>query len=193
MNLGTIWSNKNSYNRSNRIINNNKPKRTPPRPPPPPPTLNVNNKSTRSFWGKATWYFFHVIASRINDNYYRTNCEYIWGFIKKICFNLPCPHCKTHATNYVKNINISQVNTRGKLERFLFDFHNSVNSRTGKQQESISTLNKYKNSNIKAIFDLFEERFFHSYIGRRQFDDWIKNEIRAEYYNFFNNVRTHFV
>ena len=191
MNLGTIWSNKNSYNRSNRIINNNKPKRSPP--PPPPPTLNVNNKSTRSFWGKATWYFFHVIASRINDNYYRTNCEYIWGFIKKICFNLPCPHCKTHATNYVKNINISQVNTRGKLERFLFDFHNSVNSSTGKQQESISTLNKYKNSNIKAIFDLFEERFFHSYIGRRQFDDWIKNEIRAEYYNFFNNVRTHFV
>ena len=191
MNLGTIWSNKNSYNRPNRIINNPKPKRTPP--PPPPTGLNVNNKSTRSFWGKPTWYFFHVVASRINPDYYRTNCEYIWNFIKKICFNLPCPHCQKHATNYVKNINISQVNTREKLERFLFNFHNSVNSRTGKQQENISTLNKYKNANIKSIFDLFEARLFHSYIGRRQFDDWIKNEIRGEYYTFFNNVRTHFV
>ena len=191
MNLGTIWSNKNSYNRPNKIINNPKPKRTPP--PPPPPSLNVNNKSTRSFWGKPTWYFFHVIASRINPDYYRRNCEYIWNFIKKICFNLPCPHCKKHATNYVKNINISQVNTREKLERFLFDFHNSVNSSTGKQQENISTLTKYKNANIKSIFDLFEARFFHSYIGRRQFDDWIKNEIKGEYYTFFNNVRTHFV
>ena len=190
MNLGTIWSNKNSYNRPNRIINNPKPKRT---PPPPPTGLNVNNKSTRSFWGKPTWYFFHVVASRINPDYYRTNCEYIWNFIKKICFNLPCPHCQKHATNYVKNINISQVNTREKLERFLFDFHNSVNSRTGKQQENISTLNKYRNANIKSIFDLFEVRFFHSYIGRRQFDDWIKNEIKGEYYTFFNNVRTHFV
>ena len=115
------------------------------------------------------------------------------GIYKKICFNLPCPHCKTHATNYVKNVHITTVNTREKLERFLFDFHNSVNSSTGKKEENISTLNKYKSANIKAIFDLFEKRFFHSYIGRRQFDDWIKNEIKAEYYNFFNNIRTKFI
>jgi len=191
MNLGTIWSNKKSFNRvPNRIINKPVIKRT---PPPPPPTLNVNNKSTRSFWGKPTWYFFHVIASRINNEYYRRNCEYIWGFIKKVCFNLPCPHCKTHATNYVKNIPLSNVNTKEKLERFLFDFHNSVNSRTGKNIENISTLNKYKLAKIKSIFTLFEQRFFHSYIGRRQFDDWIKNQLKIEYYEFYNNIRTNVV
>ena len=74
----------------------------------------------------------------------------------------------------------------------MFDFHNFVNTRTGKKRENRTMLQKYKKANIKAIFDLFEVRFFHSYIGRRNFDDWIKNDFKTKYYNFYNTVRTQF-
>ena len=56
----------------------------------------------------------------------------------------------------------------------------------------MSILQKYKQANVKKIFDLFEQRYFFSYIGRRHFDDWKKNEVKAEYYKFYNNVRTKF-
>ena len=74
----------------------------------------------------------------------------------------------------------------------LFEFHNSVNSRIGKQIVGRNVLTKYNRANIKQIFDLFEQRFFHSYIGRRQFDDWIKNDFRKKFIEFYNIVRTKF-
>ena len=185
MNLGTIWSKKQNLARAVvrnpvSIPKNNKIVR------------NVNKVSTRSFWGAAVWYFFHTVSGRINENYYRANYEYIWNFFKRICSTLPCPHCQKHAIQYVSKININKVNSKEKLKNIIFHFHNSVNSKTGKKIEPKSILEKYDRANIKKIFDLFEERFFHSYIGRRQFDDWIKNEVRQEYYKFYNNVRFHF-
>ena len=195
MNLGTIWSNSGSFkHNSNRVqkMNNVVAPPPPPRPVATNQGLNVNNRATRSFWGSATWFFFHTIACRINSNYYSQNYEYVWNFIKRICFTLPCPHCQQHATNYVKNVDVRLINTKEKLIKFLFDFHNSVNSRTGKKVENKSILEKYKSANIKKIFDFFEQRFFFSYIGRRQFDDWIKNEVKSEYYKFYNNLRSHF-
>ena len=199
MNLGTIWSNRGSFKHNTIIIQN-----TPKAPPPPQSrpqsrpavssnsTLNVNQKATRAFWGEATWFFFHTISCRINSDYYAQNYLYVWNFIKKICNTLPCPYCQQHASNYTKNVNMHQINTKEKLKKFLFDFHNSVNSRTGKKVENISILQKYQSANIKKIFDFFEQRFFYSYIGRRQFDDWIKNEVKTEYYKFYNNLRSNF-
>ena len=184
MNLGTIWSNKPTVNRIVRPppVNNNNTVQT----------RNVNSVATRSYWGTAVWYFFHTISCRINEGFYNSNYEYVWGFIKRICHTLPCPHCQKHSIAYISNININQVRTKSQLKNVLFNFHNSVNGRTGKRIEHISILDKYNRANIKKIFDLFEERFFHSYIGRRQFDDGIKNQVKGEYYNFYNTVRTHF-
>tara|TARA_B100000902_G_scaffold162469_1_gene157781 strand:+ start:1202 stop:1789 length:588 start_codon:yes stop_codon:yes gene_type:complete len=194
MNLGTIWSNSGSF-KQNSNTKMNLPRVVNTRPPPSTPSntnLNVNKKSTRSFWGSATWFFFHTISCRINNDYYAQNYLYVWNFIKRICNTLPCPYCQQHASNYTKNVNMNQINTKEKLKKFLFDFHNSVNSRTGKKVENISILQKYQSANIKKIFDFFEQRFFYSYIGRRQFDDWIKNEVKTEYYKFYNNLRSNF-
>ena len=184
MNLGTIWSNKPPANTviiPRTSINNNS-----------VVAKNVNSAATRSFWGTAVWYFFHTISCRINEAFYNSNYEYIWGFIKRICQTLPCPHCQTHAVSYISKININEVRTKNQFKNVIFNFHNSVNSRIGKRVENISILDKYNRANIKKIFDLFEERFFYSYIGRRQFDDWIKNEVKTEYYKFYNIVRTQF-
>ena len=184
MNLGTIWSNKpvqpsNQHTPQSNIQNNIE--------------RHVNQASTRSYWGTAVWFLFHTISCRIDANFYASNYMYIWGFIKKICHTLPCPLCQKHASEYVDKISNNQINTKDRLKTVLFNFHNSVNSRTGKQVVGTNVLNKYNRANIKQIFDLFEARFFYSYIGRRHFDDWIKNEVRGEYYKFYNIVRTKFI
>ena len=65
-----------------------------------------------------------------------------------------------------------------KLIKTLFDFHNDVNSKTGKGVMNIGVLQKYKSANLNKILELFKSRFFVSYIGRRHFDDWIKNKTK---------------
>ena len=183
MNLGSIWSNKPNL---------------PPRRSINVPSIqnkvvrHVNQAATRSYWGTAVWFFFHTIAGRINSSFYASNYQYIWGFIKEVCNTLPCPFCQKHATEYVNKITSQQINTKEKLKTVLFEFHNSVNSRTGKSIVGRDVLTKYNRANIKPIFDLFEERFFHSYIGRRQFDDWIKNNFKQKFITFYNIVRTQF-
>lgn len=187
MNLGTIWSNKKSNNRRIGNISLNKKKAT----------SKINqfqlrnvNSSTKSYWGSAVWMFFHTLSIRINNNYYNNNYQYVWNFIKRICSSLPCPYCQQHANLYVNKIASHQINTKEKLKLVLFNFHNSVNNRIGKKSEDITILEKYKRANITAILNFFEKRFFHSYIGTRTFNDWIKNAVKKEYYDFINTIRT---
>jgi hypothetical protein len=193
MNLGTIWSNKKIQN--NKIFKNIRIKpnsiiKTSQKTH--PQKRSINGSTTKSYWGGAVWIFFHTISVRINTNYYNNNYQYIWNFIKKICKTLPCPYCQTHARAYVDKVAMHQINTKDKLKTVLFNFHNSVNTRIGKKSESITILTKYNKANIKVVFDFFEERFFHSYIGTRNFNDWVKNSVKKDYYDFFNNVRTKF-
>ena len=190
MNLGTIWSGKKIQN--NRIFKNTPIKMNNAIKVPQAQIRNVSGTASKSYWGGAVWMFFHTISVKINVNYYNNNYQYVWDFIKKICKTLPCPYCQQHASAYVDKIAIHQINTKDKLKTVLFNFHNSVNIRIGKKSENISILTKYNKANIMAIFNLFEQRFFHSYIGTRTFNDWIKNAVKKEYYDFFNNVRTKF-
>ena len=76
--------------------------------------------------------------------------------------------------------------TKEKLKKVLFDFHNSVNIRSGHSKESIIILEKYKRANLKKILELFINRFFVSYIGTRQFNDWYKNQLKEKTYTFWN-------
>jgi len=187
MNLGSIWSKNTSIKPHTPIIKKN--------------VLNNfnslkhqrgTNRSSRAYWGTPTWFLFHVIAERINPNWYNNNYVYVWEFIKNVCNTLPCPLCQSHANAYVNSINIRQISTKGGLQRMLFDFHNTANKNSGSTHQSMDVLKKYKRANIKVVFDHFENRFFHSYIGGRQFNDWKKNALKIKYYEFYNTVRTQF-
>lgn len=185
INLGSIWSNRKEYSQKNKKVNISK---VTPRPK---PKVNVRLEDTKVFWGEPTWFFFHTLAEKIDPVYYRANYSEIWSFIKKICANLPCPYCKNHAMNYIKTINERNVLTKEGLKNVLYEFHNDVNIRTGKGKTNKEVLNKYKKANTYKIFALFERRFFHSYIGTKTFTDWIKNELKQEYYKFCNKIESH--
>ncbi len=185
-NLGSIWSSNknmnNSVKRNNLIKTNIK------------TIINNNtNKNTRAkkFWGTPTWYLFHTIAERIDENFYANNYSIFWNFINLCCSNLPCPICKNHAMDYLNNANIEQIKTKNGLRIFLFNFHNKTNKYGNSVIQSTSILDKYKKANISAIFDLFENRFFFSYIGNRTFTDWVKNKFKIEYKNFINKIKDH--
>lgn len=203
MNLGSMWNNnlKNSNkkfrnnNNTNRklifnniqnsqvVVKNNNQKKN-----------NNQNKNTqirpdsRAYWGNPTWTLFHTIAEKINDSYYINNYMVIWNFIKDVCNHLPCPYCKNHAVNYIKLVNINDIKTKEGLKRSLFEFHNYVNRNSNKKIEDISILNKYKHVNVSIAFQYFEKRFFRSYIGTRQFNDWINNALKERYKDFCKTI-----
>jgi len=116
----------------------------------------------------------------------------VWEFIKKCCNTLPCPFCRSHAISFVKGVSINRISTKKGLKDTLYQFHNVANNNSGKGTAPINVLEKYNRANIKQIFDLFENRFFRSYIGTRQFNDWQKNEFKKSFIDFFNIVRTKF-
>ena len=187
--LGTLWSSKNNnkiVRKRNvikkQVINTNQHNKI---------TQN-GNVSERAYWGTPTWFLFHTIAARIKKDYYKSNYQYIWDFIKKCCGTLPCPFCRQHAIDYVKNISLSDINTKEKLQNILFNFHNTANTNSGSKTENISVLEKYNNANIGKIFKLFEDRFFKSYIGTRMFNDWQKNIFKKDFINFSKKINGHF-
>ena len=188
-NLGTMWSNHKSFNRGRNIVKNKKitprPKKKIVRSPPKKKESTAN----RAYWGTPTWYLFHTIAEKIDNNFYIKNYMLIWNFIKDVCSNLPCPFCKNHAINYIAKVNINDIKTKDGLKRVLFEFHNNANKNSRKPISDITVLNKYKTSNTIKIFNYFEERFFKSYIGSRQFTDWIKNALKVRFKEFCDEIK----
>ena len=185
-NLGSIWSNI-KYNNSGFRIS--KPQVNTPIIRSHPIT---NSSSSRAYWGTPTWFLFHTIAARIDENWYKQNYTIVWEFITKCCSTLPCPFCRSHAVYFVQRVSINRISTKKGLQNVLHEFHNIANSNTSKGKEPISVLEKYNRANIKQIFDLFENRFFRSYIGTKQFNDWQKNEFKKIFIEFYNTVRTKF-
>ena len=189
LNFGNIWSTGSKTNTIN--INNSRRKYTQNKLvlPVKRPTQKNSGMGTKSYWGTPTWFLFHSLAEKVNPVKYQKHYLKVWQFIKEVCYSLPCPFCKEHATSYVNRINNSQINTKDKLIDVLFRFHNDVNLRTGKAQMSREILRKYKSSNLNNILKLFLERFFVSYVGRRHFDDWIKNRLKDQTHIFWDFYR----
>ena len=191
-NFGSMWSshkknnvvvrredNSKKFNQNKLVIKSN------------PIIKRSDGMGTKAFWGTPTWYLFHSLAEKVNEHKYKKHYIIMWNFIKEICSSLPCPYCKAHATNYVNGISIININTKEKLITTLFNFHNDVNVRTGKRSVGVEVLEKYKSSNLNKILELFNSRFFVSYIGRRHFDDWIKNRTKDSTVKFWTFYKQH--
>ena len=116
-------------------------------------------------WATYTWYLFHTIGQRINPIYFKNNRIMCLSLIYNICDILPCPICKEHAVKYLISSNFRNIATKQELNLFMFNFHNSVNTRLGKKQSKLEELNKYNYIN--------KNRLYHGFC----------NYITARYYN----------
>lgn len=187
LNLGNMWNNtrKNNVRLNTNVGRISRPNKITIPKPVSFKSSTKNKPGTKSFWGQPTWLLFHSLAEKVDETKYANHYKVVWEFIKNICGGLPCPYCQSHALGYVSRISLRDVNTKEKLKKVLFDFHNSVNTRTGRSKESTRILEKYKSANLKKILELFINRFFVSYIGTRQFNDWYKNQLKERTYTFW--------
>ena len=113
-------------------------------------------------WSIPTWIFFHTLAAKINEKFYKNNIKMILFIIKIICKNLPCSECSRHAFNFMKNVNENNVKTKKDLIEMFWTFHNSVNKRTGKIMFKKEDLGKYS----RLRFDFVLVNFLNNYVSR---------------------------
>ena len=128
-------------------------------------------------WAPPTWYFFHTFAEKINPRFYQYNVKSCFSLIKQVCYNLPCPDCRYHATTYINKIHLRDVSTKEDLKFVLFTFHNFVNRRLGKPIFTWDQLELYKRANTLKIFKLFLARFTMSYHVQRDFSGWWRQDV----------------
>lgn len=93
-------------------------------------------------WGPPVWFFFHTLAEKVHESKFEDLKADIMDIIRSVCNTLPCPICAEHATNYMKKIHDSSIQTKDDLKLMLFQFHNEVNKRKGYQEFPLSELNK---------------------------------------------------
>ena len=114
-------------------------------------------------WSIPTWLFFHTIAEKINENFLIAQKVQVVHIIKLICGNLPCPHCREHATAYCRNLKAENIRTKKNLIDFFYVFHNQVNTRLGKPLYHRKRLEKYKLARIDIIYKKFLYGFMKKY------------------------------
>lgn len=109
---------------------------------------------SKSVWGPPTWILFHTLAEKIKEEHFNTKKEELFNHIKQICFNLPCPECREHATRFMTKINISHCPSKENFKYMLFSFHNSVNKRKNIREQQSSILEKYKEPPIEEMINI---------------------------------------
>lgn len=158
---------------------------------PDPPPRKLNSNRGRSVWGPAVWSFFHTSAAKLKPECFANTGKALLSHIIIICNNLPCPDCALHATNYMNQININNIQSKDDLIKMLFIFHNQVNVRIGQPAFDISELNiKYDSANLKDVYNNFIRHFSdkHHIFGMladdmfrqrlcKQITDWLRTHI----------------
>jgi len=149
---------------------------------------------SKASWSIPTWFFFHGFAEKIDETYYNNNYKRCFNIIKKICSNLPCETCKFHAIQKMNQTHDNMINTKEKLQDFLFNFHNEVSSRVGKPVYDKSILTKYKSFIPLKGYIYFRKCFFKKFYSL-QFNQWkrdmllrdLNKEFLEIWFNLFPN------
>jgi hypothetical protein len=137
-------------------------------------------------WGEPTWFLFHTLSQKVKEESFAIIKGELINTFFTICRFLPCPTCAEHATQYMKNINFSRIQTKQQLIDMFFHFHNSVNSRKGFPLFQYADLEaKYNAANTAGIIANFLQKFseknnkidFFRHRAIYQIRDWLNTHI----------------
>ena len=121
-------------------------------------------------------------------------CTIILQIIKNICSILPCPDCRLHATHIINNYKFFHlIRKKEDLKNFVFEFHNLVNSRTGKSIQNKLILEQYKKYDFrKATADWYNHFTVNTYDVKLIWEKKERNKVRSEILRILNNNIQHF-
>ena len=138
------------------VFSNNIPQQTQPIHYNPRTIIQSQPESSKMSWGEPTWFLFHTLAHKIQDNHFKEIRAELLDIIYKICVNLPCPNCATHAKQYLDGINFNTIQTKLQLQQLCYQFHNKVNENKGVPIFPFSNLEeKYSNAITINIINNF--------------------------------------
>ena len=136
-------------------------------------------------WGTFTWILFHWMSVQIKERYFVEERDNLVNIIKEICENLPCPSCRDHAKEYMKNVPLKYVTSRQELIDYVYHFHNSVNMRGKKQFQPDSILEKYTIVNFSLLIKSWDANFVlghyiqkHDFMAKQRITT-LKNKVKA--------------
>jgi hypothetical protein len=138
-------------------------------------------------WGQPTWMFLHTLSLKLSEEKYAILKKEVFEIIKLLCASLPCPDCAAHASDHMRRASVPP--TARDLQKFLFDFHNSVNKNTKKQQHVPQVLELYEKINLEKIFYICQHVILnqpynprlginkmHSRLSLQKINAWLRNQ-----------------
>ena len=121
-------------------------------------TCKYNDKL---IWGQHLWRLLHSIPYKLTNS---NNKDKAIKIIQKFYSLLPCNECYDHAKLYLSknNINIETNNLeeiKQILDKYIFDFHNTVNVRLKKDiKKEYKSYDLYKQTKALHTIDMSEIR-----------------------------------
>lgn len=95
-------------------------------------TTLMGNSSDPDIFGPPFWFVLHNAAVGYYENPTATARNMMKSFLYSIPVLIPCTQCKEHAYDYLRNQDLDHaVASRGNLFKFMVNFHNCVNEKTG--------------------------------------------------------------
>lgn len=168
---------------------------TPRRAARPPAKKDFFGNSMSYKWADPTWHFFHSLAGKINEEFYKAHTLEIFNMIRNICRVLPCPDCQRHAGAFFKNIRYTNYPTKESFRQLLLAFHNDVNRRTNKPALPRSYLDKYDMSNFIEITKYFLNtiKTYRSALGGGFSDTQARDAMRSNVTAWVNKYYMYFL
>ena len=84
-------------------------------------------------WGYLVWDTMLIMAMLYPEKPSEKRRAQMIDFLTNLCPNLPCPGCAGHCEVYQKD-HPPDASGRNELIKWVVDFHNAVNRRTGKRE-----------------------------------------------------------
>jgi hypothetical protein len=115
---------------------------------------------SKAVWGPAVWYLFHTLAQKVDESQFMIIRNELIQFVYRICANLPCPECASHAEAFLKKNSNRPIRNKEDFKRLLLDLHNHANANTKKPMFTYEQLNeKYDRANTQMVV----QNFFNIY------------------------------
>jgi hypothetical protein len=110
-------------------------------------------------WGNSAWYLFHTLAEKLKPEH-SNEAPVLLSVIINMCMSLPCEDCSQHAKINIRRVNLHRIQNKESLKKFLWEFHNIVNSQLRKRQITYHQCNeKYKSAKLVNIIKYFDVIF----------------------------------
>lgn len=98
-------------------------------------------EATKHLIGNGVWAYLNVYSAQFEGTLSSQQQTAASNLIHDVLNGYPCTVCRIHAIDYLENHPL-QATDAEQLQRWVFDFHHSVNTRLGKPEYSYDQFRK---------------------------------------------------